>query len=905
MADGLGRLQRRRRTRAPGRGVALLAALLLTALIAAPSTAQPAGTDERISFARIVVDTLTPTIVTTTSAPVVTVAGHVDNTSDRTVRDLTIRLERGAAVTSAAGLRSSLAVDHPPVAAAGGFRRLTDTLAPGGRADFTITMPLSTADGLQISRPGVYPLQVNVNGVPDYGSTAQVAGSRTLLPVLSLPPDADRASGYVQPATEDSGTTDDDIPGLGPDGSVSANLSSPARMTMLWPLAAPPQLAAGVLGAGTEPVRLISEDLARSLGDGGRLANLLAALSAVVGSPPPGTSGTSESTGDSGSDSSEPNSPQPPPAAAPLAGGLCLAIDPDLLVTVRAMSLGYVVSTDPGDPRSSTVEGTGSDTATRWLAELRRVASKLCVVALPFAQVDLTSLARVGNTALSAAALTSPADVVDAILGVRSIRNLAVPAVGAIDADGAGVLTGARVPGVAVSTGSIRPQSQPDDGGLYRLDGLGVATYEAPITAALGGLGTSPSIPTITPADQVVDLAAESDLSRRQAALAALAYPAISAPLSPRPGSPSSDDDAATPVAGRGALIVPPTYWSPTVADADALFDTARLLVDAGAASAESFPSLVEAVERARTPARLRNPPGVGPISRLSSVLTPTTTAAIRDDAETSWQLQGSLVSSADVAATPERYLSPLREDLLRAMRSPDVAGEAARAYLTGQQSQRVSAVSSTLQGMRSQVTILDPGGRYTLASERSPLLLVVRNDLDLPVRVKIATTGPADLDVGDVGVVEIPANGTRQIQLPTRAESSEATSVVITLSTVTGLPLGEPITLSLRSNAYGRVLFIVTIVAGVALVLLTARRLWHRFRGEPDPADLDRPEPDELERLLAGSSYQERRRTLQHEEERLFDDPPDPHADTGVAAESVTDTGDSGDTTSGTAGPR
>ena len=68
---------------------------------------------------------------------------------------------------------------------------------------------------------------------------------------------------------------------------------------------------------------------------------------------------------------------------------------------------------------------------------------------------------------------------------------------------------------------------------------------------------------------------------------------------------------------------------------------------------------------------------------------------------------------------------------------------------------------------------------------------------------------------------------------------------------------------------------------------------------------DLDRPEPDELERLLAGSSYQERRRTLQHEEERLFDDPPDPHADTGVAAESVTDTGDSGDTTSGTAGPR
>ena len=28
-------------------------------------------------------------------------------------------------------------------------------------------------------------------------------------------------------------------------------------------------------------------------------------------------------------------------------------------------------------------------------------------------------------------------------------------------------------------------------------------------------------------------------------------------------------------------------------------------------------------------------------------------------------------------------------------------------------------------------------------------------------------------------------------------------------------------------------------------LVLLAGRRLWHRFRGQPDPADLDRPEPE------------------------------------------------------------
>jgi hypothetical protein len=39
-------------------------------------------------------------------------------------------------------------------------------------------------------------------------------------------------------------------------------------------------------------------------------------------------------------------------------------------------------------------------------------------------------------------------------------------------------------------------------------------------------------------------------------------------------------------------------------------------------------------------------------------------------------------------------------------------------------------------------------------------------------------------------------------------------------------------------------VLFFITLSAGAVLVLLAGRRLWHRFRGQPDPADLDRPDP-------------------------------------------------------------
>jgi hypothetical protein len=49
---------------------------------------------------------------------------------------------------------------------------------------------------------------------------------------------------------------------------------------------------------------------------------------------------------------------------------------------------------------------------------------------------------------------------------------------------------------------------------------------------------------------------------------------------------------------------------------------------------------------------------------------------------------------------------------------------------------------------------------------------------------------------------------------------------------------------MSVHSNAYGKVLFAITLTAAAVLVLLAGRRLWHRFRGQPDRADLDRPDP-------------------------------------------------------------
>ncbi|GAC66793.1 hypothetical protein GS4_05_00010 [Gordonia soli NBRC 108243] len=864
--------------------------MLLAAPVSSPAGADP-GDDTSGSevFAHVVIDSVTPSLVTSSSDATVTVAGRVENVGSRTLRDTTIRLERGDRVQSAAGLRRSLAVDHPPVAASDEFRQFDDLLEPGDSKPFSLSMPLSAPGGLGIDRTGVYPLQVNLNGVPEYGSLAQVGGTRTLLPVLSLPPDRARARAYVDPL-EGSGDPD-----VGPDGSVSANTSSPSALTMLWPLAAPPQLAPGVLGGGTEPVRLISEDMARSVSPGGRLYRLLHALTPVVGAPEGDSSDASGASDGSSSAASAPSSASPgssPPGSFPptstsaqdadadapsakLAQSTCLAVDPDLLVTVRAMSLGYVVTDDPENPRSPTTPGTGRDAADAWLTELRRVASKMCVTALPFAQADLDSLARIDDVGLTTAALATPSDVVDGILDVRSVRDLTIPAVGSVDPAGAGLLESSKRDRLVTAAGSVDPARGTQASGRYRIENLRAQTFDTPVSAALGAVGTAPTTPALTPADQRVALAGESPASRRQTATASLAYTAIAAPdRLASDGEPQRPQPL--PITGRSQFVVPPTYWSPSDDDAAALLSTATVLLESGTARPAPLPDVVRDLDGVTDAARIVSPSGTATDARAAWVVDDRVAASIRRSAELSWRLQASLVSSEDVDVSPQRYVAPLREDLLRAVRSPDTLTPPARTVLTEQRSQRTEAVDATLQRMTGAVSILDPGGRYTLASERSPLLLVVRNDLALPVRVRIDTSAPTDFDVGDVGVIEIPARGTRQIQMPTRADSSEAITVTISMLTSSGVPLGVPISLSVHSNAYGMPLFIITICAGAALVLLTARRLWHRFRGEPDPADEDRPEPDEHERHLAGATYQVRQRTLRVEEPVVRPEPPE-----------------------------
>jgi hypothetical protein len=198
--------------------------------------------------------------------------------------------------------------------------------------------------------------------------------------------------------------------------------------------------------------------------------------------------------------------------------------------------------------------------------------------------------------------------------------------------------------------------------------------------------------------------------------------------------------------------------------------------------------------------------------------------------------LNAALTTDTRTGLTGLQYTAPLREDMLRALSQtepPERRNDIAR--------QRLAVVGKTVEDLFGAVTIVPPGDSYTLATERSALPLALRNDLAVPIRVRLQVDAPPGMIVTDIGEQELPP-GYLPLRVPVEVHLTQRVAVDVTLRTPEGLQLGEQVRLSVHSNAYGKVLFAITLAGGVVLAILVGRRLYHRFRGQPDRADLDRP---------------------------------------------------------------
>ena len=752
----------------------IVCVLGLLALLLLPTSPPNAAGEPGSDFLKLRLDSVTPDVVTTSSDPTVTITATVTNVGDRPVRDVVARLEHGAALTSSSELRTSLDSTGEQYEAIGEFIGVATELSRGQAIGFTLSVPIRSIPqpSLGISAPGVFPLLVNVNGTPDYGAPARLDATRFLLPVTGVPSGSGNSSG--------NSVTD----------VVAPDTTNPVAVTMLWPLADKPRLAPGAPG-GTTPVRLMNDDLAVSLAAGGRLETLLAAAEFAT-SP-----GAIEQDND-------------------VARALCLAIDPDLLVTVNAMTAGYVVADAASGLGTAAHTGSGQVAAAAWLERLRVLAKRMCVTATPYAQADLGALFRVGDPRLSMAATITAADIVDRILDVTSTRGatilgdgpLSAPALDLLNAQNPTVAI-AAAPSVAAATGA--PFTA--DLAARRLSATVVeAPFDPAVGAALAGMGTDPGVPAYLDSALSMSVDQDSPIARRQDAVAAVLWRTL------QPG-----------VEPRGQILVPPLKWSPQPDDARALLAALANAVRAGLASPRPLDAVISAAAAAQ-PSEPDLP------TEVRGGFDEDVVTTIRAQVSRLWDLNAALTTDSRTGLTGMQYTAPLREDMLRALSQiepPDSRNGIAR--------QRLAVVGTTIEDLFRAVTIVNPGDSYTLATERSALPLALRNDLAVPIRVRLQVDAPPGMSVTDIGEQELPP-GYLPLRVPVEVRITQRVAVDVTLRTADGVQLGEPVRISVHSNAYGKLLTAITVAGGFILALLVGRRLYHRFRGQPDRADQDRP---------------------------------------------------------------
>jgi hypothetical protein len=449
----------------------------------------------------------------------------------------------------------------------------------------------------------------------------------------------------------------------------------------------------------------------------------------------------------------------------------------------------------------------------------------MCVTPTTYAQADLDALRRVDDADLSGVATIGAADIVDQMLGVASVRGATILGDGPLTGPAVQLMSG-QGNTVAISATHFTAQDsatgEPATADVHPVrysPQVVSAPFDPTVGAALAGAGTEPGSPSYLDPSLDIPVKHDSQAARRQDALGSLLWRGLHPDTEP-----------------RTQLLMPPLAWNLKPDDAQAILTAVATTIHAGLAIPRPLPAVI--AESNAVPPQdvsplpdsvMGNPRGRfddGVVDGIASV-----TARL-------WGLSSALTTDVRTGLSGTQYTAPLREDLLRAL-SQSVPPDARN----GLAQQRLTTVGRTVDDLFGAVTIVNPGGSYTLATEHSPLPLALRNDLPVPIRVRLQVDAPPGMSVTDPGEIVLPP-GYLPLRVPIEVHFTQRVAVDVALRTADGLQLGEPVRLSVHSNAYGKVLFFITLTGGVVLALLVGRRLWHRFRGQPDPADLDRPDP-------------------------------------------------------------
>lgn len=623
------------------------------------------------------------------------------------------------------------------------FTRLTERPAPAVLAPGqTVPFDLrSDADALGLDQTGVYPVDIEARGDVGDGSTEALGLAPTWIPYFTSAP-------------------------------------RPLRVAVVWPLVDRPHQAVGS--------QLLDDDLATAFARSGRLGQLLA-----------GARGAE--TRDCGRPARRADGKLDPAPTRCDPVPVTYAVDPDLLVAASTMTRPYKVERD-----GKKVAGTGTAAARAWLDSLKQGATTGDVLALPFADPDVTPLAGTagGRDDLARAILLGRSTVTN-VLGTAPVMGVAYPPPGTVSKAALDALAHGGARSFVLDTSAFgQPDSEPSSTPgartvLATSDTADTLTGLVP-DEVLSGLVTGPG--TYGPR------LAEQRFLAETAVIAAEAPSRTTRTLLLAPDRRGTASAAAATAALRDLGRVP---WLCPVSLAAVAAGTEQC-----AGSPDPGPS--DPREALRTdPSGQLSPDYLRGVAADRDVVGQLTDAVLSDSPDPA-------VSDA-VAAIKER----LRQAVARAESSawrddPAAARDSA------------DALHSEVVGLRDRLVVR--GGRALLTSAKGTLQVSVENTLPVPVQIRVLfSSNTPTLPATETGLLDVAPGHAIPAGVKALAQRSGQFVVFAQIVDRNGKPFGPDAEVIVRSTRFGRLALAVTLGGfGVLLVaagVQVARRALRRPR--------------------------------------------------------------------------
>lgn len=526
-----------------------------------------------------------------------------------------------------------------------------------------------------------------------------------------------------------------------PDGADTAT-----RTTVLWPLVSTVHMTAETGSNASQTPVFLNDDLAEEIAPGGRLDQLLSLGKEL---------------------------------------DVTWVIDPDLLASVDAMTGSYRVRAD-GD---TTTAGTHQAVAKEWLAELQDAVADKEVVALPFADPDLASLAHNGTgVAGSLSQLKAATDVaattVETILHVTPSTDFAWPVDGAVDPS---------IVKVATSAGADKVIARSDS-----LAETGSLSYTPSAARAIGG-GT-----TAVVADARLSKTFQGDLTNASAStLAVQQFLAQSLALNLQTHKQRS-------------IVVAPQR-TPTAGQAQAMAAAVTALQNSGWSQSQDLTAAAE------------TKPDGGATTKVPS----------RSSYPSSLRKQELPKSAFEQIAATQDKLDNFKVILTDKSRVVTPFGRATNREMSTSWRGRSTSASTFRQGVQSyletltdQVKLIDKS-ETKLSGRSATIPVTVQNNLVQGVHhlvLRLSSSNDTRLEIGghdsDEQFIEVSGGHSTTVKFTTSANVNGQTTVTAQLYTEDGQAYGAPVRFDVKVTEITATVMLV-IGGGVLLLVLAGFRMY------------------------------------------------------------------------------